>query len=156
MKNRKAVFLMSLLAMLWLTTTHFTQAQQPSGESARPTASDAPGPVVFVVGAVRSPARFVFRQTLSLTEVLTCTGGLQPDAKQQIRIFRYNPAKPEDIIVLIIDLKAIKNRHAPDPILQPYDIIEVSRKKPSFNGLDCSDCSERLKKLYQLPLRLVK
>lgn len=51
---------------------------------------------------------------------------------------------------IVVDLKAIKNRRMEDPILQPYDIVEVPSRK--FYG-DCFDCSQRLKKL---PLRLIK
>lgn len=156
MRKRRALFLISMLAWLLLTAVQFTQAQQSSNESTLPIVSNVQG-IVFVVGAVRSPARFELRRNVSLTELLDCVGGLSPDAKNPIYIYRRRPGDSEAMLIAI-DLKAIRNNKADDLAIQPYDIVEVRSKKAKNSG-DCFStlCFKKwLDKLNELPLRSVK
>jgi hypothetical protein len=129
-KNRSHLSLLLLVGgLVLIATTQSAGAQhQPRHEdSTRETASPRATTVVYVVGAVRSPARLEFSRSVHLTEVLCCVGGLLPESNNKVRVYRIGPGITERTI-FFVDLKKIKKLRASDLILQPYDVVEVASK----------------------------
>jgi polysaccharide biosynthesis/export protein len=85
---------------------------------------------IYVVGNVIKPSGFPLKERITLSQAIAMAGGTLPDSQSdRIRIIRQNPSnniKQE----LIVDMKAIMKRQAPDVVLQPNDIVEV----PTANG----------------------
>lgn len=102
------------------------------------------GPPVWVVGEVSNPNGIRIRENgLTLTEAIVMIGGLKREAKtKEIKIYRLKDtvanvneetlvdAKQRDVITANLD--AIKKQQAQDPLLKPYDIIEIERSKDSI------------------------
>src|SRR5688572_2366506 len=80
---------------------------------------------IYVIGNVIKPSSFPLKERITLSQAIAMAGGTLPDSQtDRIRILRQNAsnnAKQE----LVVDLKAINRRHAPDVVLQPNDIVEV-------------------------------
>jgi polysaccharide biosynthesis/export protein len=80
---------------------------------------------VYVVGNVIRPRAIPLRDPITITQAIAMAEGLRPDTKKdKIRIVRQAPgglAKNE----IIVDLKAIEKRQAPDVVLQANDIVDV-------------------------------
>ena len=84
---------------------------------------------VFVVGNVKQQKEIAFREGLTLTKAIELAGGVMPNTRTKgIHIYRAKDGKigAED---LRFDLDAIKKGRIPDLALQPYDIIDVPKKK---------------------------
>jgi len=136
-------------------TVPLIKAQQPSGVNTEPSVPDKPA-VVIVVGAVLSPARFELRRNVRLIELLSCVGGLLPEAKNEINIYRRQP-DGETLTALKINLKAIIKHRDTDPIIQPYDIVEVLSKKANEGDCFTPLCFMKVRdKVNRLPLRTIK
>lgn len=92
---------------------------------------------VYFTGEVRSPQGIYIKNgSLSLTQAIAQIGGVNPGAKtKDIKIYRVNsdPAKPRDVIAVNYDL--IKKKQQSDPMLEPYDIVEVDKAKESIASL---------------------
>lgn len=87
---------------------------------------------VYINGNVASPQPVFLREGLTLSTALAMVGGVRKDAKQsRIVVYRIDPQsqyrKP-----LIFDLQAIKKNKTDDPLLQPYDIVEVPEAGPNI------------------------
>jgi polysaccharide export outer membrane protein len=81
---------------------------------------------VYVTGAVASPNGIYLRDQLTLTRALAMVGGTRKEAKlSEVYIYRQAPGSTKQE-VLKYDVAAIKKNQAPDPVLQPYDVIEVA------------------------------
>ena len=108
---------------------------------------------IYIVGNVVQPRSVLLREPLTVTQALAKAGGTLPDTKRdKIRIIRQFPgstAKSE----VIVDLKAIEKRQAPDPYLQPNDIIDVpaSEGKRFFRSLIGAVAPG----LGQMPVRII-
>jgi polysaccharide export outer membrane protein len=80
---------------------------------------------IYVIGNVVRPSGFPLKERITLSQAIAMAGGTLPDSQSdRIRIVRQNTSnnmKQE----LIVDLKAITKRQAPDVVLQPNDIVEV-------------------------------
>ena len=80
---------------------------------------------VYVTGSVWSPQGVYMRDNLTLTRALGMVGGVRKEAKiDDIKIYRQKPGSAEQETIRV-DLTAIKKNRAPDPLLQPYDVIDV-------------------------------
>jgi polysaccharide export outer membrane protein len=80
---------------------------------------------VYVTGAVNSPNGVYLRDGLTLTRALAMVGGTRKEAKlNEVYIYRQAPGATQQERMKF-DLSAIKKNQAPDPVLQPYDVIEV-------------------------------
>jgi polysaccharide biosynthesis/export protein len=87
---------------------------------------------VFINGMVVQPQGIYLRDGLTLSTAIAMVGGPKKEAKQSaIVIYRINP-KEKYRDRLIFDLQAIKKQQKEDPLLQPYDIVEVHESKPSI------------------------
>jgi polysaccharide biosynthesis/export protein len=81
---------------------------------------------VYITGAVNSPNGVYLRDGLTLTRALAMVGGTQKEAKlSEVYIYRQAPGSTQQER-LKFDVSAIKKNQAPDPILQPFDVIEVT------------------------------
>lgn len=108
---------------------------------------------VYIVGNVFRPTIALLREPLTVTQAIAKAGGVMPDTKKEkIRIIRQFPGSTAKTEVLV-DLKAIEKRQAPDPYLQPNDIIDVpaSEGKKFVRSL----VGAVLPGIGQLPVRVV-
>jgi polysaccharide export outer membrane protein len=90
---------------------------------------------VYINGSVTAPTGIYLREGLTLSAAIAMVGGPSKNAKQNgIIVYRINPkAQYRDRIVY--DLQAIKKQKAEDPLLQPYDIVEVPEAGPNIPKL---------------------
>jgi len=83
----------------------------------------------YVTGNVFKPQTIPLKQPVTLTQAIAAAGGTLPSTKKnEVRIVRQgtnNNLKQE----LTFDLKAIKDKKIPDPVLQANDIVEVPTDK---------------------------
>ncbi len=80
---------------------------------------------IYVLGNVMKPSNFPLRERITLSQAIAMAGGTLPDsANDRVRILRQRPdgLNKEE---LVVNLKAISKRQAPDVVLQPNDIVEV-------------------------------
>lgn len=80
----------------------------------------------FVIGEVFEPAKIVLKEPVTLSEAIAKAGGLSATAKTSKIVIQ---RKEKDSVVrteLVYDLKDIKDRKIPDPLLQANDIVEVA------------------------------
>ena len=86
---------------------------------------------VFVIGAWRE-TQIVFVQGMIMTRAIALAGGpFRSSALTTIRIYRIssNGRRPEPIV---INLRAITEGRAEDPLLKPWDIVDVSDDQGNF------------------------
>lgn len=85
---------------------------------------------VFIVGAIAQPQQILLEGRLTLTQAIAHAGGLRKEAQpEKVRIYR-QPKGSDQRLELMVNLKKIRKKRAEDPVLQPYDIIEVPGLKP--------------------------
>jgi len=91
---------------------------------------------IYVTGEVMKAGEFDLPAGgLPLTQAIAMASGKTRDAKtKDVKIFRRKPGtnQPE---VLVADLNAIKEGKQKDPMLEPYDIVEVGKSKKSFGDI---------------------
>jgi polysaccharide export outer membrane protein len=100
---------------------------------------------VFLVGAFRAPGIYPLQGSRTLVEMLTATGGLQPNASRHIKITRraeYGsiplPNVTEDaerkVSTVEISLGSLRENVNPaeDILLQPYDVISVEHAEQVY------------------------
>ena len=80
----------------------------------------------YVVGNVLRPGPITLKENnVTISKAIAMVGGTMPDTKSdKIRVIRQNPstgAKTE----MLVDLRAIDRRQAPDVAIMPNDIIDV-------------------------------
>ena len=93
--------------------------------------------LVFVIGAWRE-IRILFVRGMTVTRAIAMAGGLiSSSALTTIRIYRTssNGRRPEPIM---INLKAITEGRAEDPLLKPLDLVYVSDDQGHFRPLRLS------------------
>ena len=80
---------------------------------------------VFVVGNVLKPSALVLREPMTVSRAIAMSGGFMPDTKKdKVRIIRQTPGSTTKTEIMV-DLKAIEKKQAPDIALQPNDIVDV-------------------------------
>jgi polysaccharide export outer membrane protein len=80
----------------------------------------------YVVGEVFEPAKILLKEPVTLSEAIAKAGGLGPNAKTtKVVIQRKEKGSPVRT-ELVFNLKEIKAKNMPDPLLQANDIVEVS------------------------------
>jgi len=81
---------------------------------------------VYITGSVVSPGSIMMRDNLTLSSALAMVGGARREAKvSEVKIYRQVPGSISQEI-LKIDFGAIKKNQAPDVLLKPYDVIDIS------------------------------
>lgn len=109
---------------------------------------------VYVIGGVNAPQQIAVRNQLTLSRVISMAGGLAKEGNGNIKIFRRNG---RDSTLIEADLSKIASGEAEDPILKPFDIVDVPQKgKPSRVRPPVIDtAASRGMSLASLPLRVV-
>ena len=83
---------------------------------------------IYVTGSVVRPIELHPRGPLTLTQGINLAGGVTSDAKtKNVMILRQENGEIRQIIITV-DLKAVRKHHAEDPVLRPYDIVDVPSK----------------------------
>jgi polysaccharide export outer membrane protein len=81
---------------------------------------------IYISGSVVSPGGIMMREDLTLSRALAMVGGPRKDADlSEIRIHRQKPGSLQQEIIKV-NYAAIKKNEAPDVVLKPYDVIDVS------------------------------
>jgi polysaccharide biosynthesis/export protein len=87
---------------------------------------------IYITGSVTSPQGLYLRDQLTLSRAIAMVGGLRKEAKaNDIHIYRQKPGEAQEIVKA--DFNAIRKNPKLDPLLQPYDVIEVRENGP-FSG----------------------
>jgi polysaccharide biosynthesis/export protein len=88
-----------------------------------------PADIAFVYGNVNEQGQVVMKQPMTLTQVIASAKGVKPATqKDKVRIIRQKPGSP-DPEVIVADLNAIGKQKAPDPWIQPNDIVALSEDR---------------------------
>lgn len=79
-----------------------------------------------MIGNVYKPSPILLKMPIPVSQAIAAAGGVLPDSNvNRIRIIRQEPGargKSE----MFVNLMAISQRQAEDPLLQPGDIVEVT------------------------------
>jgi protein involved in polysaccharide export with SLBB domain len=85
---------------------------------------------VSVIGAVPSPRTFDFKGNITLTQAISDSGGLKPDADTHAIIIARNMLNdPSKVQQIAINYERIRRGEMPDVPLQAGDLVQVSQKK---------------------------
>jgi polysaccharide export outer membrane protein len=82
---------------------------------------------VTVEGEVVRPGRYVLEPDLSVSGAISTAGGLTRFGSSDVKVRRLDPQTGRSQI-LGVDLKAVRSGKKPDLLLQPNDVISVSRR----------------------------
>ncbi len=91
---------------------------------------------VYINGEVsNSTGVYIKEGGLSLTQALAMVGGVREKAKiKDVKIYRKRANSPERDMISA-NLEAIKNKETADIMLEPYDIVDVGKKKKSIGQI---------------------
>lgn len=79
----------------------------------------------FVDGAVFKPGSYTLARSYSLTQALATAGGVNPELADYSGITINRRKSPETVEIIPVDLSAVTDGRAPDPQLQPDDVVLV-------------------------------
>ena len=82
---------------------------------------------VYVTGLVAQPGPIVLKDRMTLRQAIAMTGGPQRMAKSEVYIYRRKEGQSGGVEPLKFDYDDIKRGKTPDPLLEPYDIVDVGR-----------------------------
>ena len=80
---------------------------------------------VYVIGGVNSPQPIPIRNELTLSRAIATAGGLAKEGNNNITVFRREAGETKRIVA---DLAKIAAGQAEDPVLKPFDIVDVPQK----------------------------
>jgi protein involved in polysaccharide export with SLBB domain len=81
---------------------------------------------IYVIGAVAKPGPLFVRSGMNLSQAIAAAGGLAKNAAgQQVKLFR---REGRETRIIEADLARIKVDASKDPVLAPFDIIEVATR----------------------------
>lgn len=88
---------------------------------------------VYVIGEVRKPGEFgIPEEGLALSQALALASGVMRGAKtESIKIYRRKQGAPQPE-VLTVNYNAIRKGKEQDPVLTPFDIVEVGKAPKKF------------------------
>lgn len=111
--------------------------------------------LVYIVGDVAKPAKILFREAMTLTQVIKETGGILPNNKRrEVYIYRLIPGT-KDREMIKVNWKALQKKRIDDFVLQPSDIVDVSvrkEKKSKSRGELFFLASDKPTVFYKLPI----
>jgi polysaccharide export outer membrane protein len=87
---------------------------------------------VFVTGLVVQPGPIVLKDRMTLQQAIAMTGGPQRMAKSEVFIYRRKEGQT-GLQQLPFNYDDIKKGKSADPLLEPYDVVEVGRSS-TFSG----------------------
>lgn len=82
-------------------------------------------PPIYVIGGVNTPKLLSSRSQFTLTRAIASAGGLAKEGLEKVIIFRRRGRASQ---IIDADLKRIKAGLEPDPVLEAFDIVDVSQK----------------------------
>lgn len=84
---------------------------------------------VYIIGGVNSPQQIALRNQITLSRAIATAGGLAKEGSGDITIFRREGGETK---LITANLARIAAGQAKDPVLKPFDIVDVPQKgKPS-------------------------
>lgn len=108
---------------------------------------------VYIIGGVNAPQQISIRNQLTLSRAISMAGGLAKAGNNNIKIFRREGRETRSIEA---DLQKIAAGEVQDPVLKPFDIIDVPEKgKAARVRPPAIDGRSRVSGLAGLPLRVV-
>ncbi len=109
---------------------------------------------VYIIGGVNSPQQISLRNQLTLSRAIASSGGLAKEGNSIITIFR---REGRETVSVKADLEKIAAGQDEDPILKPFDIVDVPQKgKPKRVRPPVIDRGMPIgSTLRALPLRIV-
>ena len=109
---------------------------------------------IFVIGGVNNPHQISSREEISLSRAIATAGGLSKDAvESQITIFRRDSGQSRTIAA---DLGKIRAGKDEDPILRPFDIVNVGQKGRAKAKMPPVFAAENEReRLLNLPVRVI-
>lgn len=109
---------------------------------------------VYVIGGVNAPQQIAMRNELTLSHAIATAGGLAKQGNTNVTIFRREGRETK---VINADLDKIAAGQGDDPVLKPFDVIDVPQKgkpprarPPVIEGRQSGGLS-----LVGLPLRVI-
>lgn len=89
---------------------------------------------VTIDGAIRKPGVFPYRSSVSLLQVITMAGGLDPNSDSTVVVFRTTNGERK---AARFDVSEIQSGQANDPVIEPGDVIVAgtSAVKEAFNNV---------------------
>lgn len=89
---------------------------------------------IYITGEVMSPQGIYLKEGgMTLTEAIAKIGGPRPGAKtKDIKIYRLKSSGSKERETIAANYDLIKKGTEKDPMLEPYDIIEVDKAKDSL------------------------
>ena len=75
---------------------------------------------IYVLGEVETPWHFLFKESMTLMQVITFARGLKPTAQPEVIVIRGGLSHPR---VFKVNIRKILNGEAPDFPLEPNDIV---------------------------------
>jgi len=108
---------------------------------------------VYIIGGVNTPQQISLRNTLTLSRAIASAGGLAKEGRPVITIFRREGRETK---IVKADLETIASGQSEDPVLKPFDIIDVPEKgKPARARPPMIDKAVSGTALASLPLRII-
>jgi len=108
---------------------------------------------VYIIGGVNTPQQISLRNTLTLSRAIASAGGLAKEGRPVITIFRREGRETK---IVKADLDTIASGQSEDPVLKPFDIIDVPEKgKPARARPPMIDKAVSGTALASLPLRVI-
>jgi len=109
---------------------------------------------VYVIGGVNAPQQIPLRNELTLSRAIAMAGGLAKEANSNITVFRRDGSGTE---LITVDVQKIAAGQADDPVLKPFDIVDVPQKgKPARVRPPVIDNGgSKSATLANLPLRII-
>ncbi|MCB1025046.1 MAG: SLBB domain-containing protein [Acidobacteria bacterium] len=91
---------------------------------------------VYINGEITNPNGVYIKEGgLSLTQALAMAGGVRAKAKiKDVKIYRKRADSPERDVISA-NLELIKEKKEKDPMLEPYDIVDIGTKKKSVGAI---------------------
>lgn len=110
---------------------------------------------VYVLGGVANPGRLFVRSEMTLSRAVAMAGDLTRDAQpERITVFRRSA---EGQALIEADLLKIRAGTAEDPILKPFDVVDVPVKGRSAPRLPPADPADTAAgDTQRLPLRVIE
>ncbi len=87
----------------------------------------SPKQYVTVDGEVNRPSRYAIEADLTVTGAVSLAGGLTRFGSSTVKLRRTDGASGK-VTILEVDLKDVRNGKKPDVLLQPNDVISVTRR----------------------------
>jgi protein involved in polysaccharide export with SLBB domain len=109
---------------------------------------------IYVIGGVNNPKQFLYREDLTLSRLISMSGGFSKDADPK-NIIIYRRSENETKLINI-DFDKIKLRQFEDIELEKYDIIEIGQNGRNKNRPNPKiNLPEKGERTANLPLKII-